>query len=366
MPAYPFTKTTLITFMPKYKIFNHSKSPIFIYQENCEESICLDQNEKNIFHWTDYKKKRQIRVRYDEYNVSGPFFIDKAGEMHIRLKNNYENSLVILKVTITEVGGTYLIEFFDSGFIPPYRIENMTKHDLLISQVKSKTEDNDTVHSYKILDYALSYPMNDKTIKIYIKSNMKQNHITEIKLDSFKTSEEHIILDKKRKVDLNNSVNPHQAYVQTSYIISISRENDTKVIRIREEHTVDFDNKHSNRKNDAVYGYKNPEFHNEITRGLELIVVVPKFGVSLVNSSAVEEIAYVYFKNTMMFIENTKDSQKFKIEIGAIQIDDQMMKNEKECMVLKKNSNEDTNVLSFNYCLLNNQGFENIIYFKEF
>jgi len=277
-----------------------------------------------------------IQVRYSWLGI-GPFKIDKIAEIGLRLKNTFDNTIIILKVTISEVGSTLLIEFQDQDFVPPYRIENMTKYDIVVNQVKSAPEDWDIIHSFKTEDYALSYPMNEKTLKISVKSHAKNNHISDIKLDSFKTNEKHFIIDKSNKV---------------SYYISITRENEMKIIRIQEEYDFNIEN--------------HKKIEEAPQKGQELRVTIPKFGISLVNSAFCEEIAYIYFKNTKVDIENTKNYQKFKIEISAIQIDDQMALNDEDCMVLKKSSAEDSSVLNFSYCLLNNQGFENIIYFKEF
>lgn len=68
---YPFSKTTLVTFVPKFKVYNRCKSAIFIYQNNCEDNLCLYPSEKNVFHWSDMNKKKEMRIRYDEYNISG-------------------------------------------------------------------------------------------------------------------------------------------------------------------------------------------------------------------------------------------------------------------------------------------------------
>ena len=130
-----------------------------------------------------------------------------------------ENRLKILKISVKEVGSTYLIEFSERFFTSPYRIENMTKYDILICQLNTKAEEKDCINSYQILNYALSHPLNDKILKIDIKKQTGQSHISDVKLDSFKNQERIIVVDK-------NKVN---------YVITITREDATKVIRIQEE-----------------------------------------------------------------------------------------------------------------------------------
>ena len=213
----------------------------------------------------------------------GPFKIDNVGEISLKLKNVTDNEIIILKVKVSEIGSTLLVEFQDEDFKPPYRIENMTKHDFIVAQNNSRGEDNDIIHSYQIMDYALSYPLNEKVIKLAIRSQTGQNHICDVKLDSFKNSEKIIVIDKKNKV---------------SYVISITRENAMKIIRIQEEY--EFQIERENQEDDLYQ------------RGVTLELKIPKFGISLINSSTAEEIVYVYFKDIQMCIENTKSYQKIQ------------------------------------------------------
>lgn len=241
-----------------------------------------------------------------------------------------------MKVLVKEVGSTYQIEFSEKYFTPPYRIENMTKYDLLISQLSSRAEEKDLINSYQIMNYAFSHPLNEKTLKIDLKKQTGQTHISDVKLDSFKNQESIIIVDNKNKIN---------------YVITITREDAVKVIRIQEE--VEFKIDHVDEEDDLQ------------KRGFTYEVIIPKFGISLINSATPEEIAYMYFKNIEMCLEVTKNFQKFKLEILAIQIDDQLAPQE-ECIVMKKNGGGGKNFIDLNYCLVNNQGYEHVIHYKEF
>jgi len=100
-------------------------------------------------------------------------------------------------------------------------------------------------------------------------------------------------------------------------------------------------------------------------RGFTYEIKVPKFGISLINSATPEEIAYMYFKNIEVCFEVTKNFQKFKLEILAIQIDDQLAPKE-DCIVMKKSGGRGKNFIDLNYCIVNNQGYEHVIHYKEF
>ena len=83
---HPFSKTVLVTLKSKYKILNKCYFPIYIIQDDCEQNFCLFPHEKSIFHWTDRHKKKRLRIRVEDHDVSGPFTINKVWEYNIRWK----------------------------------------------------------------------------------------------------------------------------------------------------------------------------------------------------------------------------------------------------------------------------------------
>ena len=223
---YPFSKTMLVTFLPKFKIYNKWNAWVFVLQGNWEESLCLYPSEVSEFHWTDTHEKKEIKIKYDGFGTSGkllnllkltylylgPILVDKNCCEYIRLKSTTENSMIILSLVISEIGSSFLIELNDTSFIPPYRIWNMTKNDLAISQALNKIEDYDTIHSYQKIEYALTYPMSDKKLKIWIKSHNEKIPLTTVQLDSMKNVEIISVISRSK----------------IPYIIKISREKSEK------------------------------------------------------------------------------------------------------------------------------------------
>ena len=120
--------------------------------------------------------------------------------------------MIIVSIIVSETGSSFLIELNDENFIPPYKIWNMTKNDLAVSQVLSKIEDYDTIHSYQKCSYALTYPMSDKKLKIWIKSHNEKVPLATIPLDSMKNVELISVVSKSK----------------VPYIIKISRERSEK------------------------------------------------------------------------------------------------------------------------------------------
>jgi hypothetical protein len=338
---YPFSKTTLITFKSKYRVLNKCSVPIFITQADWDSSFCLFPHEKSIFHWTNNNKKKLVRIRID-YGISGLFAIDKISEFYIRIKNENDHSIMILNVTVQEIASSFLIEFTDGSYMPPYRIENMTKHSLVVTQSKSKNEDFDRIDPYQIIGWAFSHPLNDKVLKIAFESKelsekygVFANQLASVPLDSFKNTEIFEATDKRKR---------------ETYVISLHRERTMKIIRIQERTEFQFENEK-----------KEEELHQ---RELTIEVKIPKLGISFINSSAAEELMYVYIKQIDVWFERTKAFKKFKLEILAAQIENQLAESE-HCVVLKKDGGNNYWIFSMNYWLVNNEGFEHIIHFKE-
>ena len=252
---------------------------------------------------------------------------------------------MIISVTIQEVSGTYLIELNDGSQAPPYRIENMTKNKIAISQAKnSKQGDYDLICPYQIINYALSHPLDDKILKISIKSKdlsdrygVFNNQIASISLDSFSNNEIIEAYDKRDKV---------------MYIINIRRERTMKVIRIQAKS--EFEIEHQNNNDETAQ------------RELSIEVKCPELGISFINSLSAEELVYLNIREIGIFFEKTKAFKKFKINILDIQIDNQLEINPENCVILKKDGGKNFYIFSLDYWQINNEGFEHIIHFKEF
>lgn len=228
--------------------------------------------------------------------------------------------------------------------MPAYRIENMTKHNIYIAQANTKSDYYTLVNSYHIIGYSFSHPMNEKVLRIAIETKNQldkvepfSNQIASVYLDSFKNNEMIKAYDRRNK---------------TTYIISIKRERTMKIVRIQEQS--EFMIEHSQNENDELH-------QRELTFELR----IPKLGISVINSSAAEELMYIYIKQIDVGFEKTKALKKFKLEIVAAQIENQMTLDPDQAVILRKDGQYAT-LISLNYCLENNEGFEHFIHFKEF
>ena len=99
MLPHPFSKTALVTLKSKYKILNKWEFPIYIIQDDCKQNFCIFPHEKSIFHWTNRHKKKEIRIRVEDHDVSGPFTINKIWEYNIRWRA-FSNDGVSLSIKI--------------------------------------------------------------------------------------------------------------------------------------------------------------------------------------------------------------------------------------------------------------------------
>ena len=255
------------------------------------------------------------------------------------------NSGLIINVTVQEVSGTYLIELNEGSQSPPYRIENMTKHKIVINQAKnSRQGDYDLISPYQIIGYALSHPLNEKILKISIDSKdisdrygVFNNEIASISLDSFSNNEIMEAYDKRDKVN---------------YIINIKRERTMKVIRIQEKS--EFEIEHQDKEDEAAQ------------RELSIEFKCSELGISFVNSLSAEELMYINIIEIFVQFEKTQAFRKVKIYTFDIQIDNQLENNPEDWVILKKDGGKNYYIFNLDYCLINNEGFEHIIHFKEF
>lgn len=53
--------------------------------------------------------------------------LDNIGEVNLRLKSSIKNDNFILNVSISEETNSFYIVFSDVSYVPPYRLENLTK-----------------------------------------------------------------------------------------------------------------------------------------------------------------------------------------------------------------------------------------------
>ena len=100
-------------------------------------------------------------------------------------------------------------------------------------------------------------------------------------------------------------------------------------------------------------------------RGILFELEIFKLGISLINSNSSEEISYIYFKDISLWMEKDSEVKKFKLDIFQLQIDDQLSQ-DKDWVIFGKNGGKNYLLLSLNFWLMNNQGFDDLIHFKEF
>ena len=92
---------------------------------------------------------------------------------------------------------------------------------------------------------------------------------------------------------------------------------------------------------------------------------IAKLGISLINSNSAEEISYIYFKDISVILEKDKEEKRFKLDIFQMQIDDQLSQ-DKDWVILRKSGGKNYLLLTLNFWLMNNEGFDDLIHFREF
>jgi len=123
--SHPFSKTKLITFRPQFIFKNKHFIPLYVIQSECELKgmFKVHPYEKSVFHWTDSSKLKEICIRYEEYEFSGPIAlsqIEAGTEIVLRLKNQIDTSLMIVTLSVREEFSSLVISFSDTSYMPPY------------------------------------------------------------------------------------------------------------------------------------------------------------------------------------------------------------------------------------------------------
>lgn len=92
--------------------------------------------EKSVFHWTEVNKPKEICIWYEGFEFSGPIAlnqIDMSSELSIRLKNQTDQSIMIVTLGLKEESSSIIVTFNETSALPPYRIDNTSRIGFVIS-----------------------------------------------------------------------------------------------------------------------------------------------------------------------------------------------------------------------------------------
>jgi hypothetical protein len=163
----PYSRTKVVSFLPRYVLYNSLSVPLYYRQLNCTAYYTLGPGEYVPWHWT-HSKSRQLCVTLGTKEDvaagrcpwSGGILLDRVGEVALNLRDVSLKRIVhLLRVDIRlGEGGSHIVAVrAASASIPPYRIDNHTRELLLVYQ-EGHRECSLQLGPYESQPFAWEYP----------------------------------------------------------------------------------------------------------------------------------------------------------------------------------------------------------------
>lgn len=179
-----YSRTTMVTFSPRYRIFNQTKKTIQLRQTgvSSDQIIELLPSRETVYHWTDgYAAVKRIQLRLGKTSTwTGGFELNSVGEFLLRVSHSSESEEIPDAIVANSTEFSYIhveIQLLDpilvillrdrtEPFISPYKIRNECHAcSLHVSQIGSG-EIYDVVPPFTDSELLLHEPMGSTEIGI--------------------------------------------------------------------------------------------------------------------------------------------------------------------------------------------------------
>jgi hypothetical protein len=130
----PFQRTKSIYVVDRYSAINLVGQTIEIKQGNQEPMLTLRPNEESTVWFRPDKYVFQVRLARYGWSWSGKFSITTEGEVPVRLRNDYDNTVFFILVNVHHSGPLVKIIFKSGDKFSPYRFENHSMETFKIKQ----------------------------------------------------------------------------------------------------------------------------------------------------------------------------------------------------------------------------------------
>lgn len=201
----PLVNSNIVTFFPRFMMWNYLDFPIFIRQYAVDQNIpfCLDSCEGNdasslVYHLDDYEGPKALIVSCNGEQWSGPFGIENIEDFQLGLtdkSNNHEKNLFsigndwflpsidhqrYIRIVITSNDDATIHIAFMNPKIPDFRIVNKTEFLLHLKQ-KSSGADYIELDSHKSINWVWSdFLIKKKKIKVKVGDDEQSYSIEKI------------------------------------------------------------------------------------------------------------------------------------------------------------------------------------------
>jgi len=326
----PFHRTQTVVIVDRFHLKNTIGHAIEVRQIGQTAVFSLRHQAVPMW-WRSGPQHLQVRLARYGWSWSGKFSIQTEGEVSIRLRNDFDNTVFFVLVQVVLRGPGMFVVFKGGEKYSPYRFENHTLDTFKVKQRGQVTCSN--LLPYHCCSYAWDEPLLPHEVSIEILRNSLQSQDEWGLLGTFTFDHLGILSHPASKVNLQSR--NHPLHYMSHLLLCIVAQGPTKVLQIfdcriinrrtsepswrppssREEELC------THRNASAQQGAKPSSAAGII---LEVKARIASFGVSLVDHRP-QELIFVAVSGIaishLIFLQQTVSS----IDIQRIQVDNQLL-----------------------------------------
>ena len=323
----PFQRTKVIFFVDRYNMVNLVGQSIEVKQYQQDNIFTLRSNEEVPLWWrptTSVANAHVLQIRLARYgwSWSGKFSVDTSnigkeeGEIPIRLRNDYDNTVYFVLVCIVKQGSQISIVFKGGDQFSPYRFENQTVETFRICQEKQVQVTN--LLPYHCCAYAWDEPLANHQFTISILKNALQSQDDWEVIGTYNFERLEFLPLKNRGSKTNNG---NCAY--SHIVMRVVAQGPTRVLQICDARlpTTTVKGGYDNMINSTFGGNSMQLLKNPVL--FHLSCHIQGFGISLVDPTP-EELIYISISGIDIHHSVFKKQNHTEIEVARLQIDNQL------------------------------------------
>ncbi|KAL8519790.1 hypothetical protein ACS0TY_010650 [Phlomoides rotata] len=325
--AAPFSaRTKIITFQPRYVIANACTKNLCYKQKGTDFWFVLGAGQHSYIQWMNAKRELLLSVRFNEpgWEWSGCFLPEQLGDTQLKVRNYMNTGVSMMRVEVRSadvsveeekiVGSTsgnsgtnlILLSDDDTGFMP-YRIDNHSRERLRIYQPKCESFET-VIQPYASSPYAWDEPCyphrlivevpGERILGSYAIDDVSSHSLVYLPATSEKPERKLLI-----SVHSEGAIKVLSIIDSSYHVLS-----DLKRLHVPQLK----DNGKQTQKCESFLNYKE-----------RFSIGIPFLGVSLMNSHP-EDLLFACAMNTKLNFVQSLDQQQFSLQIGSLQIDNQL------------------------------------------
>jgi vacuolar protein sorting-associated protein 13A/C len=314
-----FRLSKVITFCPRFIVKNLTNRPLQWKQAFSQELVTCQPDETTPVQWMYRRLKKLIcfRFPYASLEWSAPVSFDEIGQTYARmdplpsLTTNSASSELLEVETILHKASLFMLVKLSSRW--PFRVENLTLHDLEFAQVNA-TKARYSIPSGRSAHYAWDDPTTERILTLFVKGteigrNVNLFEIGLLQPWDFSLDDRRVILSLDLLVDGTTRVLQITPYLAHK---SIYRQKETRM----------------SSSSSSIPSFEVIDVYSIVKSSITFSL---HLGISLVDST--RELLFVSLRDLNFKYSDTNIYQTYGLELHWIQIDNQLF-NSNETIVL--------------------------------